>query len=76
MASKGGARVGYNPHKPGKRSYHPLLCFIAETGDYLYGKLRKGDTASATGLIPFFKRCLNRLPETVERIRVCADAGF
>ena len=30
-----GARVGYNPHKPGMRSYHPLLCLIAETGDYL-----------------------------------------
>lgn len=73
---QGGARVGYNPHKPGKRSYHPLLCFIAETGDYLYGKLRKGDAASATGLIPFFKKCLNRLPDTVERIRVRADAGF
>jgi len=73
---QGGARVGYNPHKPGKRSYHPLLCFIAETGDYLYGKLRKGDAASATGLIPFFKKCLGRLPQTVERIRVRADAGF
>src|SRR3990167_4398484 len=24
-----GARVGYNPKKPGRRSYHPLLCFEA-----------------------------------------------
>ena len=71
-----GARLGYNPHKRGKRSYHPLLCFIAETEDYLYGKLRKGDAASAMGLLPFFKKCLNRLPETVQRIRVRADAGF
>lgn len=73
---QGGARVGCNPHKPGKRSYHPLLCSIADTGDYLHGKLRKWDAASATGLIPFFKKCLNRLPETVERIRVHAAAGF
>ena len=36
----------------------------------------RGDAASATGLIPFFKKCLSRLPETVEGIRVRADAGF
>jgi len=62
-----GARVGYNPHKRGKRSYHPLLCFIAETGDYLYGKLRRGDAASATGLIPLqtlMCTCLREVPES------------
>src|SRR5205807_2669526 len=28
------ARVGYNPSKPGRRSYYPLLCFEARTRDF------------------------------------------
>src|ERR1039458_9187414 len=31
------ANVGYNPKKPGRKSYHPLLCFIGETRDFLMG---------------------------------------
>ena len=27
------ARKGYNPKKPGRRSYHPLFCFEGQTGD-------------------------------------------
>src|SRR5450759_4147313 len=33
------ANVGYNPKKPGRKSYHPLFCFIGETRDFLMGKL-------------------------------------
>ena len=51
-------------------------CFIAATEDYIYGKLRKADAAVGTGLILFFKKYLNRLPETVKRIGVRADARF
>ncbi|MDW7682371.1 MAG: transposase, partial [bacterium] len=25
-----GAAKGYNPHKPGAKSYHPLLAFVSE----------------------------------------------
>lgn len=68
--------MGYNPHKPGKRSYRPLLCFIAETGDYLYGKLRRGDAAEVAGIIPFMRKALAKLPEGVAKVAVRADAGF
>nr|WP_247740976.1 hypothetical protein [Cohnella sp. LGH] len=27
-----GAAKGTNPHKPGRRSYHPLLAFEGQTG--------------------------------------------
>ena len=30
-----GAKKGFNPRYPGKRSYHPLIVFIAETGEAL-----------------------------------------
>ncbi len=31
------AKRGYNPKKPGRSSYHPLMCFIGETKDYIGG---------------------------------------
>jgi hypothetical protein len=30
------AKKGYNPKKPGRKSFHPLLCFIGETRDFLW----------------------------------------
>ena len=40
--SQEGAEKGYNPKKKGQKSYHPLLCFIAETREYLYNWFRAG----------------------------------
>ena len=40
-----GARKGYNPKHRGKRSYQPLLTFLAETREYLGGELHNGDRA-------------------------------
>ena len=34
------AKVGYNPKKPGRKSYHPLLCFVGETRNFLWGRRR------------------------------------
>ena len=31
------AKVGYNPKKPGRKSFHPLPCFVGETRDFLWG---------------------------------------
>jgi len=41
------ANKGYNPKKRGRRSHHPLLCFIGETRDYLGGILRPGSSTDA-----------------------------
>ena len=41
--------VGYNPHKPGRGSHHPLLCVVAGTRLALHMEWRRGDTVSATG---------------------------
>lgn len=41
--------VGYNPHKPGRPSHHPLVCVIAGTRLALHMQWRKGNTVSATG---------------------------
>jgi hypothetical protein len=38
-----GARKGYNPKHKGKKSYQPILTFLAETKEYVAGALRTGD---------------------------------
>jgi len=70
------AKVGYNPHKRGARSYHPLFCFEAHTKDFWHGILRPGDAYTAAGSLEFMKACLNKLPPYIYRIRVRGDSGF
>src|SRR5437899_7924195 len=38
-----GARKSYNPKNKGKKSYQPILTFVAETREYTGGGLRNGD---------------------------------
>ena len=73
-----GARVGYNPKKPGRRSYHPLFCFESTFQEFWHGIWRRGDAASSTGIIPFLKVCLAKVPTTVKRnrLRFRMDSGF
>jgi hypothetical protein len=70
------ARKGYNPKKPGRKSFHPLLCFIGETRDFLWGKFRSGDAYASEGGIGFLKECLKRLPPGKKGIFLRADSGF
>jgi hypothetical protein len=43
-----GAAKGYNPHRPGRRSLHPLLAVAAGTRLCVAYRFRSGDTVSAT----------------------------
>jgi hypothetical protein len=73
-----GARLGYNPKKKGRRSYHPLLCFESTRHEFWHGSLRPGDTSANTGVVFFMQRCLAKLPTgwPRSRLRVRADSGF
>ena len=72
------ARVGYNPKKHGRRSYHPLLCFEAHLQEFWHGSLRPGDAATSTGAVPFLRVCLAKTPPKIarSRIRIRGDSGF
>jgi hypothetical protein len=70
------AKVGYNPKKPGRKSFHPLLCFIGETRDFLWGRFRSGNRYTAQGAVEFLRECLKRLPGEVKEIFLRADSGF
>ena len=73
-----GARLGYNPKKKGRPSYHPLLCFEAHGQEFWHGSLRPGDTGANTGARALVRRCLEKVPARVarSRIRLLADSGF
>ena len=71
-----GVAKGYNPHKQGARSYHPLLCAEAHLGDCLGGKLRHGNASSAAGVLDMLDEVLAIVPAGVRETRVRADAGF
>lgn len=73
-----GARLGYNPHAKGRRSYHPILCFENHGQEFWHGSLRPGDAGANTGARFFVKRILAKVPAHVarSRIRFLMDAGF
>jgi hypothetical protein len=70
------AGLGYNPKKKGRKSYHPLLCFLGETRDYLGGLFRSGKHHTSYHAVKFLKALRKRLPRHIEQIRLRADSGF
>lgn len=70
------ARIGYNPIKKGRPSYHPLLCFNGITKDFWHGELRPGDTHTATGTIELMEASFAKLPPSAKSIIIRADKGF
>ncbi len=68
--------LGYNPKKKGRKSYHPILCFIGETRDYIGGFLRSGKHHTSHNAIPFIKSIIKKLPLHIKEIKVRADSGF
>ncbi len=71
-----GARKGYNPQHKGKKSYQPILTFLAETREYLMGELHNGDRPSGAQIARHLERASAALPKGVEMVYGRADSGF
>jgi hypothetical protein len=71
-----GAEVGYNPHKPGRPSHHPLLCTIAGTRVCLHMTYRAGNASSSSGWIEAMEEVLSRLPKGIKPFLNRADVAF
>ena len=71
-----GARKSYNPQHKGKKSYQPILTFLAETREYLMGELHNGDRPSGAQIARHLERASAALPKGVERVYARADSGF
>lgn len=70
-----GAAVGTNPHKPGRKSYHPLMVFEGQSRLCLNAILRAGNTHSSTDAANFLHQTfelLGDLPVKYARF----DKGF
>jgi hypothetical protein len=71
-----GARKSYNPKNKGKKSYQPILTFLAETKEYLAGALRTGDRPSGKEIAAHLDSVAASLPATVKTVYGRADSGF
>jgi len=71
-----GARKSYNPKNKGKKSYQPMLTFIAETREYLWGELHNGDRPTGKQIYDHLKNAIAAVPAGVREISARADSGF
>ena len=71
-----GGRKSYNPKNKGKKSYQPILTFLAETREYISGELRNGDRPTGAQIARHLKSVFAALPTHVKTIHARADSGF
>ena len=71
-----GTRKGYNPKNKGKKSFQPILTFLAETREYISGELHNGDRPTGPEIARHLKSVFGALPPQVETIFARADSGF
>ena len=70
-----GGRKGYNPKNKGKKSYQPILTFLAETREYIHGELRNGDRPRGVQIARHLEGVCAALPPQMKTIYARADSG-
>lgn len=73
-----GTAVGYNKRKKGARSYYPLFCTIAQTGQVFDVLFRSGNVHDSNGAREFIEQCLQLLKEAMPGVIIEArmDSAF
>lgn len=70
-----GSKRGYNPHKPGRPSHHPIIAFVADVKLVANLWLRSGNTSSSEGFVPFLEDTFQKLKnKSISLLRL--DSGF
>lgn len=73
-----GTAIGFNKKKKGARSYYPLFCTVAQTGQIFDLHHRPGNVHDSNGARPFIAACLEevrgRLPSVKLEARI--DSAF
>ena len=70
-----GAHRGYNPHKPGRPSHHPIIAFVSDVKLVANLWLRSGNTGSAESFVPFLEDTFSKLKgKRISLLRL--DSGF
>jgi Transposase DDE domain group 1 len=73
-----GTAVGFNRKKKGARSYYPLFCTIAQTGQVFDVYHRPGNVHDSNGAKEFVVQCIDRIREVLPyvTIEVRMDGAF
>jgi len=73
-----GTAVGYNRRKKGARSYYPLFCTIAQTGQVFDVLFRSGNVHDSNGARDFIEQCFRLLKEAMPGLIIEArmDSAF
>ena len=64
LSTKGhaeGSAIGFNKVKKGARSYYPLFCTIAQTGQFFDMHHRPGNVHDSNGAAEFMKACFHKM---------------
>lgn len=65
-----GAAVGFNKKKKGQRSYYPLFCTVAQTGQVLTILHRSGNVHDSNGATEFILECVQKVRQALPGIMV------
>lgn len=73
-----GTAVGFNKKKKGARSYYPLFCTVAQTGQVFDFLHRSGNVHDSNGALGFVQNCVDevRASLTGTRIELRLDSAF
>lgn len=71
-----GAEKGYNPHKKGAKSYHPLMAFVSEFKLVLNSWFRSGSAYTSNGICEFIKQSATAIGQNMKSVLFRADSGF
>ncbi len=71
-----GSRKGHNTKHRGKKGLRPVLCFIAQTREYLCGSMRRGTTITNDEVGKLIRSFDRYLPNCVRNILVSGDGEF
>lgn len=73
-----GTAVGFNRKKKGQRSYYPLFCMVAQTGQILDTLHRSGNVHDSNGASRFMESCIESIRERFPhaQVEVRMDSAF
>ena len=73
-----GTAVGFNKQKKGARSYYPLFCTVAQTGQFFDILHRPGNVHDSNGAEQFMMQCVSEVKNELKNIIIESrmDAAF
>ena len=65
-----GTAIGFNKKKKGARSYYPLFCTVAQTGQFFDLQHRSGNVHDSKGSLNFILNCVNEVRQALPAAQV------